>query len=84
MYYGVKMTALPKLDTDFTTASQDVQTSVSLAKRYLRYAQFPQALAELGKLAKNPNLSEPQKQVVNDLAEQIKQVVANSKAPPAQ
>lgn len=84
VYYGVKMVDLPKLDTDFANASQDVQSSVSSVKRLLRYAQFPQAVAELGKLANNPNLSEPQKQVVNGLIEQTKQAIANSKAPPAQ
>ena len=84
VYYGVKMVDLPKLDTDFVNASQDVQASVSMVKRFLRYAQFPQAVAELGKLANNPNLSEPQKKVVEGLIEQTKQVIANSKAPPAQ
>ena len=56
--------------------------TAALINRSLRYAQFPQAVAELGKLANNPNLSEPQKKVVNDLVEQTKQVIANSKAPP--
>lgn len=84
VYYGVQMVDLPKLDTDFANASQDVQSSVSSVKRSLRYGLFPQALAELGKLAKNPNLSEPQKQVINNLVEQTQQVIANSKAPPGQ
>ena len=83
VYYGVKVD-LPKLDTEFTSASQDVQASAAMVKHFLRYAQLPQALAELGKLAKNPSLSEIQKKVVNDLIEQTKQVIANSRPSPGQ
>ena len=84
VYYGVKMTALPEVEKEFATAGQDLQASVAMAKRFLRYAQFPQTLAQLGKLANNPNLSESQKKAVNDLIEQVKQVVANTKATPGQ
>jgi len=84
VYYGVKMVGLPKLDTEFANASPEVQANVAMVKRWFRYGQFPQAMAELNKLAKNPNLSEPQKKVVDDLVEQTKQVIANSKAPPGQ
>jgi hypothetical protein len=82
VYYGVKMDALPKLDTEFKTAAPDVQNGVNAAKRALRYQLYPQTLAELGKLAKNPSLTEPQKKAVTDLLEQVKQVVAASKPTP--
>lgn len=49
-------------------------------KACLRYGQFPQAMVQLDKLAHVPNLTEPQKKLVNDLLEQTKQVIA--KAPP--
>lgn len=80
VYYGVKVD-LPKLDTEFSSANQDVRVSAAVIKQCLRYAQLSQALTELGKLAKNPALTEPQKKVVNDLIEQTKQVIANSKPP---
>jgi hypothetical protein len=82
-YYGVKL-EWQKLDTAFTNASPEVQASVSLAVRGFRYAQFPQALVELDKLANNPNVTEAQKKLVNDLIEQTKQVIAKAPPPPAQ
>jgi hypothetical protein len=78
-YYGVKVD-WTKLDTEFANSDQDVQAGASLAKRYIRYSQFPQALAELEILSANPKLSEAQKKAVADLLEQTKQVSA--KAPP--
>ncbi|HEY5912191.1 MAG TPA: hypothetical protein VJA21_16430 [Verrucomicrobiae bacterium] len=83
VYYGVKVD-LPKLDTEFTTASQEVQASAALVKQYLRYAQVRQALAELSKLAQDSTLTETQKKVVNDLTEQTKQVITNSSPSPGQ
>jgi hypothetical protein len=80
VYYGVRVD-LPKLDTAFTNASADVQASAALAKQYIRYAELPKALAELGNLAANPTLTEMQKRVINDLTGQIKQVIANSSPP---
>jgi len=78
-YYGVKVD-WPKLATEFTNPSQDVQTSVRLIQRFFRYQEFPQALAELNKLSGNPSLTEPQKKLINDLIEQTRQVM--SQAPP--
>jgi hypothetical protein len=83
VYYGVKVD-LPKLDTEFINASQEVQASAAQVKQCLRYAQLPQALAELSKLAHNPRLTEPQKKVVDDLLKQTKQVIANSTPLPRQ
>jgi hypothetical protein len=80
VYYGVRVD-LPKLDTVFTSAGADVQSSAALTKQYIRYAELPKALAELGALAANPTLTENQKRVVNDLTAQIKQAIANSSPP---
>ena len=77
VYYGVRVD-LPKLDSEFTNANQEVQASARLAKQCLRYAQVPQALAELEKLARNTSLTGPQKKVVEDLIKQTRQVIANS------
>lgn len=79
-YYGVQVD-WPKLNATFTNASQDVQTSVASVKRNFRYGLFPQALMELDKLSKNPQLTEPQKKLLSDLIEQTKQVVAKTPVP---
>ena len=78
-FFGVNVD-LPKLDTEFSTASQDVQERAAVVKRFFRYGQFPRAVLELDALAKTPGLTESQKKLVNDLIEQTKQVIA--KAPP--
>ena len=78
-FHGINVD-LPKLDTDFAAAAPDVHESLTTVKRYFRYAQFPEALAELEKLSQNASLTEPQKKLVTDLISQTKQVIA---APPA-
>ena len=83
VYYGVKVD-VPKLDTDFTKANQDVQAAAAQIKQLIRYAQLPQALAALNQLAADPSLTEPQKKVVTDLTDQIKQVIVNSTPRPSQ
>ena len=78
-YNGVKVD-WPKLDTEFASGDQDLQAAASLAVRHIRYSQFPEALGDLEKLSASPKLTEAQKKVVVDLAEQTKQAIA--KAPP--
>ena len=80
-YSGVKV-EWPRLDTEFANSDPELQAEAYMAKRHIRYSQFPQALVELDKLSRNPGLSESQKKVVNDLIEQTKQVIA--KGPPGQ
>src|SRR5207247_11053418 len=82
-FFGVKVD-LPRLDADFTNASPDVQDRVSLIKRFFHYGQFAQAMVELDKLSNVPNLTMPQKKLVNDLIEQTKQVIAKAPPPPGQ
>ena len=80
-YSGVKV-EWPRLDKEFANSDQQLQAEAYMAKRHIRYSQFPQALVELDKLSRNPGLSESQKKVVNDSIEQTKQVIA--KGPPGQ
>ena len=82
-FHGVNVD-WPKLETEFAKAGQDVQDSLNLAKRFLRYAQFPQALMELDKLSNNPSLTDSQKKLVNDLIQQTKQEVTKAPAQPGQ
>ena len=82
-YHGVKVD-VPKLDVVFANASQEVLDRVTVVKRFFRYGQFPQAVVELDNLSQMPNLTEPQKKLVNDLIEQTKQAIAKASAPPGQ
>ncbi len=76
---GVKVEWL-KLDTEFADAGPKVQAAVSLVRHAFRYGQLGQAVVELETLAKDPNLTDPQRKLVKDLLEQTKQAMA--KAPP--
>jgi len=69
-----------KVDSEFANASPELRDSVSLIKRFFRYAQFPRAMMELQKLAGAPNLTESQKKLVNDLTEQAKLEIAKAPA----
>jgi hypothetical protein len=72
---------LPKLHEAFATASAELQTGVSEVTMGVRYRDYPRAIAALGKLASAPGLTEPQKKILGDITEQIKQLA--SKAPSA-
>ncbi len=78
-YYGVKVN-WSRLTKDFTNASPEVQNDAYLAVRAFRYSQFPQAVAQLERVASNPGLTDAQKALVNELIDHTKQVIA--KAPP--
>jgi len=67
----------PRLDTEFRSNSDsNVQAAVATIKRSILYHQFPQAIADLEKLAGNPALTEPQKKTLTELREQTRQVMA--------
>ena len=73
---------LPKLQEAFATASADLQNSVSEVAMGVRYADYPRATAALGKLSSAPGLTEPQKKILGDIAEQIKQLASKAPAAP--
>lgn len=81
--YGVAVD-LPKLDTAFPNASPGVQAAVMQVKNAYQRGQLPRMIMELDKLGNNPSLSEPQKKLVNDLIEQMRQVIAKSTSPAGQ
>jgi hypothetical protein len=67
----------PRLDTEFRANSDpNVQAAVATIKRSILYHQFPQAVADLEKLAGNPTLTDPQKKTLTHLREQTQQVIA--------
>jgi hypothetical protein len=75
---------LPKLSQAFASSSPEVLSDVSQVSFGLRYGDYMKSLAALDKLANNPAVTEPQKKVVNDVIEQVKKVMAQAPAPPAQ
>ncbi len=82
-YDGVKL-EWPRLDTEFASPNPQLQASLDMTKRFFRYRQFSQALVELDKLSRTPNLTEPQKKLLSDLIKQTKQVMAKAPPPVAQ
>jgi len=77
---GVKV-ELPKLQRDLgPLADPQIQFSVSLIVVRFKVGEYPVVLAELNKLANNPGLTEAQKKLVIDVAEQTKQVMAKGPA----
>jgi hypothetical protein len=66
----------PKLAQSFPTASPEVQAQLTAFQMSLRYQAYDKSLVALDKLANDPSLTEPQKKVVNEVIEQIKQLIA--------
>jgi nitrogen regulatory protein PII len=67
---------MPKLQQAFSTASPELRTSVTQVAFSFRYGQYADALAQLEKIAARPDLTEPQKQVVNEVIDQVKKAAA--------
>ena len=80
---GVKVD-MPKFNQAFITANPEQQRSLGKASMAIRYGQYAEAVAELEKLANNASLTEPQKKVTNEVIEQLKQVINQAPAKPAQ
>jgi hypothetical protein len=74
---GVKVD-LAKFQQAFTGVGPDLQSSAFKVPMAIRYRQYPEAVAELEKLATNPALTEQQKKVVTEVLGQLKQVVSQS------
>jgi hypothetical protein len=72
---GVKVD-IPKLQQEFANAPQELQDSVHQAVASVRYGQYERSLQSLDKLVNSPGLTDPQKKLVNNVIEQMKQVIA--------
>ncbi len=76
---------VPKLQAAFAGVNDpEIQGALTAVNFGLRYGQYMNSVVALDKLANNPNVTEPQKKVVNELIDQFKQVIASSQAAPAQ
>ncbi len=73
---------MPELQKAFATATPELQASVGKVAFGLRYGDYISALKELDTLASNQSLTEPQKQVVNKVIDQMKQLAAKSPSRP--
>jgi len=82
MMIGQVSVDIPKLQQAFSPATPEAQISLGKIIMGVRYGQYPSALEELGKMANLPGITEPQKKVVNDVIEQLKQVIAKAPAAP--
>ena len=74
---------LPKLKEAFAKASPELQSAAAEVARGVRYGEFPAAMAALEKIANAPGLTEPQKKIVSEVTEQVKQVASKAAAAPA-
>jgi len=73
-----------KLLEAFPSPSPEVQGSLNKVRFAVRYRQYEVAAVELEKLAQIPDLSDAQKKVINDKAEQVKQAIEAASAKPPQ
>jgi len=76
---------IPKLTEAFENASPELKSTVTSVGFNIRYGKYEDALMALDKLANDPNVTEPQKKVVNQLIEEAKKLAnAAPAAAPAQ
>ncbi len=76
---------MPKLRAALEKGGQEVQAEMAHVTYGLRYRRYVDALVALDKLKELPSLNDAQKQVVNEISEQVKQVAQKAEeAKPAQ
>lgn len=76
---------MPKLNEAFANSSQDLRRLVTQVGFNIRYTKYEDALMSLDKLANDPNVTEDQKKVVNQLIDEVKKLAnAAPAAAPAQ
>jgi hypothetical protein len=78
---GVKVDT-PRLGAVFQSASPELQQQVSDAVNKMRYKQYLQAMMGLDEVLKNPALNEKQKELINQVMGQLKELVAKGPTPP--
>ena len=79
--YGVTV-EIPKLDTEFKSANPDVQAAVGRVKTAYLRGEYMSMMMELDKLNNEPSLTEPQKKLVGNLLNEMKEVI-NKQGPPS-
>jgi hypothetical protein len=77
-YNGVNVD-IPKLRL-LLAGKPELANTLEQVSMAVRYGNYDDAFAALAKLDAAPDLTEPQKKVINDVSEQVKQLA--TKAPP--
>src|SRR3989442_10859720 len=72
------MGALASIRKAFPNPGPDVTPSIEKITSSVRYGEYPTALAELEKLAANPNLTPDQKKALADATDQVKKSMATA------
>jgi len=73
-----------KLQAAFPTPSEDLRQALRKFAMDLRYGNYPEAMADLDKIAADPSLNEAQKKLVADTIEQVKKANDNKNAAAAE
>jgi hypothetical protein len=72
---GVKVD-VPALQAAFSgTPNADIQAAINDVSSDLRYGQYMKAMQGLDKVSTNPALTDPQKKIVTQVMDQLKEVI---------
>jgi hypothetical protein len=74
---------IPKLREAFASASPECQSAVNEVAQGFRYGEYTTSMAALAKLDSAPGVTDAQKKIVAEVAEQIKQLAGKGAVPPA-
>src|SRR5258708_30891122 len=74
---GVKLD-LPKFQQTFSGSGPELQPQVIQVASDFRYGIYPKKLEDLEKSAANPAATEPQKKIVSDVMEQLKELITKT------
>jgi hypothetical protein len=69
---------LPKLQRSCISDNSAIRDSIDRVRLSIRYADYRTALAELGKLANNPDITDGQKKTINHVSDQVKRAFAKT------
>jgi hypothetical protein len=78
-YYNVPVD-MPKLRKTLQVPGLDVTNVLRNVNMRLRYGQIPEAMMALDKIKENPSVTDAQKQTIDEVLEQMKQVLTAQQA----
>ncbi len=72
---------IPKLTETFANSSPEIKSTATQVGFNIRYGKYEDALMALDKLVNDPNVTEDQKKVVNQLIDETKKLAGAGAAP---
>ena len=78
-FQGVQVD-LPKLTAAFENSSQELKVAATQVSFNVRYQKYEDALMGLDKLVNDPNVTDAQKKVVNEVIDQVKKLAGAAPA----